>query len=486
MSRDKNSPQDDENRQEPEDVIRFPARPRSQPPRQRPSRDDILRRLRRPPSSRERERDSGYPQTDPTTTRPRQTRDFREEEEQERAQRQTPPAREPHTTRPMRDDAYRDREPRQQRPRERDYRDERYMPTQRRREIDTEAGRYDDYEAYRRRVRRSGTRSLPPYAPPPKRRARRSIWSTLLIGFIGGIIMIGLVVGIGWFFLIHTLQVSFPGLGIGTSKFTAPQQTVPLNITANTTQLQVVNNLGSITISDDNTLTTGGTLTYVKKTQASSSSAATSNFNRIQVNAQPGNSAACPQASCVLVTASVPPNIAGTVDMTLVLPAQSPTPQFVLNGKTQTGNIVVQNFSGLLTLTDDTGNIDVKGGLLDAGSCLQARIGNVTFAGTLETGTAPAINPCQGNPITSPNSTQPWYSMKVGTGNIDVTLNAVSANIVLDATVLDSGKLISNDYPLSVPPSNTPGYNGPLLPGSHPTAQLFLAVDNGNITLHKG
>ena len=495
MSRDKNWPQDDENRQEPEDVIRFPARPRSQPPRQRATRDEILRRLRRPPASRERE--SGSPQTDPTTTRPRQTRDFREEEEQERAYRQ-PPAREPYTTRPIREDAYRDREPRPQRPRppldprERDYRDrdrdEHYRYPPRRREIDTEEDRYadyDDYEEYRRPARRSGTRSLPP-SSRPKRRARRSIWSTLLIGFIGGIIMIGLVIGIGWFFLIHTLQVSFPGLGIGTSKFTAPQQTVPLNITATTTQLQVVNNLGSITISDDNTLTTGGTLTYVKKTQASSSSNATSDFNRIQVNVQPGNSAACPQASCQMVSATVPANIAGTVDMTLVLPAQSPSLQFVLNAKTQTGNIAVQNFNGLLTLTDDTGSIDVKGGLLDAGSCLQARIGNVTFAGTLQTGVAPTINPCQGNTITKPNSTQPWYSFKAGTGNLDVTLNAVSANIILDAIVFDQGKLVSNDYPISVPPSNTPNYNGPLLPGTHPTALLFLSVDNGNITLHKG
>lgn len=490
MSRDKNWPQDDENRQEPEDVIRFPARPRSQPPRQRATRDEILRRLRRPPASRE--RDSNSPQTDPTTTRPRQTRDFREEEEQERAYRQPPSAREPHTTRPIREDAHRDREPRPQRPRERDYRDrdrdERYRYPPRRREIDTEEGRYgdyDDYDEYRRPARRSGTRPLPP-SSRPKRRARRSIWSTLLIGFIGGIIMIGLVVGIGWFFLVHTLQVSFPGLGIGTSKFTAPQQTVSLNITATTTQLQVVNNLGNITISDDNTLTTGGTLTYVKKTQASSSSNATSNFNRIQVNVQPGNSAACPQASCQMVSATVPANIAGTVDMTLVLPAQSPTPQFMLNAKTQTGNIAVQNFSGLLTLTDDTGSINVKGGLLDAGSCLQARIGNVTFAGTLETGTAPAINPCQGNPIATPNSTQPWYSFKAGTGNLDVTLNAVSTNIILDAIVFDRGKLVSNDYPISVPPSNTPAYNGPLLPGTHPTALLFLSVDNGNITLHKG
>src|SRR6266851_4599408 len=112
MSRDKDTPQDDMNRQEPEDVGDR-ARPRAQP-RQRSSRDEVLRRLRQPYSARD--RDSRYQETDPPITRRRQTRDFREEEERERSYRQAPPpSQEPRITRPMRDDAY--REPRQQRPR---------------------------------------------------------------------------------------------------------------------------------------------------------------------------------------------------------------------------------------------------------------------------------------------------------------------------------------------------------------------------------
>ena len=482
MSRDKDAPQDDMNWQEPEDV-RYRARPRPQP-RQRSSREEVLRRLRQPNSARD--RDSRYQETDPPITRRRQTRDFREEEERERSYRQAPPPpQEPRITRPMREDAY--REPRQQRPRQpldpraRDYTDERYTGVRRGREIDTDEDRYVEYEEYEPPVRRPRARALP---PSPKRRARRGIGSTLLIGFLGAIIAIALIVGIGWFFLIHTFQVSLPGLGIGTSKFTAAQQTVPLNITANVTQLQIVNNVGNISISDDNTITTGGTLTYVKRTQASSSSDAASQFGRIQVKVQPGNSAACPQASCLVVSASVPTNIPGSVDMTIVLPAQSPTPQFVLNGQTQTGDIVVQGFSGLLTLSDNIGNVNVKGGLLDTGSCLQTVKGNITFAGTLETATPPAINPCQGNPVTTAGSSQPWYSFKDGTGNIDVSLNAVSANIILDAIVFNQGK-ISSEYPITISPASPPSYSGPLLPGTQPTARLLLSVDTGNITLHK-
>ena len=475
MSRDKHSPQDDENRQEPDDIIRFQTPPRSQAQRRREARDEKLRRIRQPSSPRD--RDSRYRETDQVVTRPRQTRNFREEEERERLYRQAPippeSRQEPRNTRPVR---------------ERDYRDERYTTTPRGRETDTEADRYADYEAYRRPVRRSRTRSSPPpapVAPPPKQRARRSVWSTLLLGVIGGIVTIALVVGIGWFFLIHTLQVSFPGLGIGTSTFTSPQQTVPLNITSNITQLQVINNAGNITISDDSTIaTTGGTLTYVKKTQASSSSNAASDFAHIQVQVQPGNSAACPATSCVTVSASLLANISGSVDLAIVLPAQNPTPQFILNARTPTGDIFVQGFSGLLTLTNNIGNVNVKGGLLDTGSCLQTVKGNITFDGTLETATPPAINPCQGNPVTTTGSSQPWYSFKDGTGNIDVSLNSVSANIVLDATIFNQGK-ISSEYPITIPSASPPSYTGPLLPGTQPTALLLLTVDTGNITLHK-
>jgi hypothetical protein len=493
MSRDKYSPRDDENQQEPEDIIRFQTSPRSLSQRRREARDEKLRRIRPSSPQRERERESRYRDSDPTTTRPRQTRNSREEEP-ERSYRQEPPPsyQGQRSTRPIREDTYIDDEPRTTRPRpsrdsrEYDYPDERYTNTPRRRESDIWAGRDTGYEAPRRPARRSGTRSSLPGAPverPQKRRAHRSVWSTLLIGVVGGIITVALVAGIGWFFLIHTLQMSFPGLGIGTSTYTSTQQTVPLNITSSITQLQVTNNVGSISISDDSSVTSGGTLTFVKKTQASSASSAASDFARIQVKAQPGNSAACPATSCMTVSASAPPNAPATVDMTIVLPAQNPTPQFVLTAATQTGNIAVQGFNGLLTLTVDTGNVNVKGSLMAAGSCLQDRVGNIVFAGTLETGVAPTINPCQGNPVTS-GASQPWYKITSGTGNVDVTLNSISANIILDAAVFNQGKIISA-FPIAISSASPPSYDGPLLPGKQPTAILLLTADTGNITLHK-
>lgn len=495
MSRDKYAPRDDEGREEPGDIIRFSASPRPLSQRRREARDEKLRRLRPPSPSRERE--GRYRDGDASGARPRQGRNVREDVQSERPYRQEAPEtrQEPRSTRPIRgEDMYnRESEARTTRPRpsrdlrEYDYPDERDTTAQRRREIDTRIDRDTDYEGYRRPARRSGRRSSYPVEPgarTPKRRARRSVWSTLLIGVMGGIITVALVVGIGWFFLIHTLQMSFPGLGIGTSTYVSAQQSVPLNITSTITQLQVTNYAGTISISDDSSLTSGGTLSYVKKTQASSSSSAASDFARIQVKAQPGNSAACPATSCMTVSVSAPTTIPASVNMTIVLPAQNPTPQFVLNAKMiQTGDINVQGFNGLLSLSGNIGNITVKGGLLASGSCLQTIKGNVAFAGTLETGVAPTINPCQGNAVTS-GSSQPWYSFKAGTGNLDVSLNAISAKIILDAAVFNQGK-ITSDYPIAIPSASPPSYDGPLLPNTQPSAILLLTVDTGNITLHK-
>jgi len=419
MSREKDTSQDDQNWEEPQDR-RYYARPRPQPPRPR------------------------VPRNDPR----RQTRNFREEEE--RLYRQAP-------QRPPNDYA-----------------------------------EYEDYGDYERPVRRSGAR-VSPQSARRTQPARRSPWSTLLIGCIGGIVTVALVVGIGGYILLHALQVNIPGLGIGTSAFTDKQQTTPLNITSNITQLQVQNNAGNISISDGSNQSSAGTVSYVKKTRANSSSSAAAEFARMQVKVLPGNSTTCPQVSCLIVSATTPASSSDSIDLTIVLPAQNPTPQFNLNSKTQTGNISVENYNGLLNLTVDTGNINVSGGLLDAGSCLQARIGNITFAGTLETANAPTTNPCFGNTIAppAPGASQPWFKFITGTGNLDVTLNTLSTKVILDAIinnpVKNSGQ-INSAYPITITRNTdgSVGYFGPLLAGTQPVAQLTLSVDTGNITVRKG
>lgn len=323
-----------------------------------------------------------------------------------------------------------------------------------------------------------------------RRGRRRGNWSTLLVGCIGGILTIAIIVGILLFVLYRSLPGILPGLGVGTSAYSDKPQSVTLPVTNAITRVDIHNPVGNVTVSVDYNAT-NGTLTYTKKTQATSSSNAATEFARMLVTAKPGGSATtCPATSCLAITATLPGGASDSVDMNIVLPAQNPSPVFTLSSMTQKGNVSVQGFRGLLSLADDTGNISVTGGLLAAGSCLQSRIGNVSFAGTIETTVAPTINPCAGNPIT-PNagnaSNQPWYSMKTGTGNIDATFNTLSTNLMLNVTIANKGA-IKGDFNLHVTqnPDGSSNYFGPLLPNTQPTAFLIMTVDvAGTITLHK-
>lgn len=358
-------------------------------------------------------------------------------------------------------------------------------------------------------ARRRTTRTAPTSERRPRETQwseqprRRSVWATLLIGCIGGIVTVAVIAGIVAFFLFRTIPISI--LGIGTHSFTQQGQQ-PLPFSASTTQLQVHNRLGNIRIVvDTNPNTTTATLTYVKAVQARNNSDASAEFARISVKVQQGSSTdtSCPPSSCVVVNATEPETSNGSaqasgnkVDMTITLPqsvntlssnGNASTP-FILTATTTIGDVSVENLDGVVTLTGDTGNVTVKGGLLIAGSCLQTRIGSVTFSGFLDTAKGPGSNPCtpgkQGTPTSG--SQQTWFSMKSGTGNIDITLNAASTNIILDASIFNKGK-INSDFPLNVQqnPDGSATYYGPLIPHTSPTALLQLTVNTGNITVHK-
>jgi hypothetical protein len=314
-------------------------------------------------------------------------------------------------------------------------------------------------------------------------RKRRRTWSTLLIGCIGGMITLALIVGVIAFVLFRSLPFNI--IGIGKTSFTKPltQQTLP--ITASVTQLQVHNRVGNITIMVD-PAATQGTLTGVKKVQAGNSSDAQKEFDRIKVDVNTSS-----DQSIVTVNATVPDTSGGllasdSVDLTLVLPTSvNNIPPFTLSTDVAaTGDISVQNFNGVLSLTDNTGNITVKHGLLAAGSCLQTNNGNITMSegSILDLIYASQLIPCTTNTTQNPH---PWFSFKSGTGNVDVTLGTESTNVILDAST-NKGK-INNDFGLNVQ-QNSDGsatYHGPLIAGSSPTATFVLAVSTGNINLHK-
>jgi hypothetical protein len=341
-----------------------------------------------------------------------------------------------------------------------------------------------EFEEFDRPALRPATRMQ------PSQRSRR-VWSTLLIGCIGGIVTVLLILGIIAFVLFRTLPISLGGV-IGSKTSFTKQVQQPLPISATTRQLQVHNRVGNLSIMVDSTATRA-TLSAVEKVQASSSSDANKEFGRISVNVKAGS-----DPSILTVNATVPDTSGGllagasdSVDMTIVLPPSAvnnnPALPFTISASVaSTGDMSVQNFNGLLNLTDNMGNISVQHGLLTEGSCLQTNNGNVTFNGSLAIGvnSDTGLVPCTANTTHNPH---PWFSIKSEVGNVDVTLSAETTNVILDAST-NSGKINAGDFNLNIQQNSdgSASYNGPLTAGTSPTAELVLGVSTGNITLHKG
>jgi hypothetical protein len=298
------------------------------------------------------------------------------------------------------------------------------------------------------------------------------------------VITIALLLAVIAFFFLRNVPIHIGGVGgIGSSSYSKQitQQTLP--ITTAVTQLQIHNLVGNISIKVD-PAATQATLSGVMKVQAGSSSDANKEFGRIKVDV-PSSS----DKSTVIVNASVPDASSDSVDLTIVLPQSvNPSPPFQLAISADiaaSGNIAVQNFNGLLTLTNNTGNISVNGGLQSEGSCIQTHVGTVTFAGNLVTGQAAdtGLIPCTTN--TTQNS-HPWFSFKSGIGSVNVTLSAVTSNLTLDAST-NNGKINGGEFGLNVQQNSdgSASFYGPLVQGTTPTAVLALTVSTGDITLHK-
>jgi len=316
------------------------------------------------------------------------------------------------------------------------------------------------------------------------------VWSTLLIGCAGGVITLALLLAVVAFLFLRNAPIHGGIGGIGKSSYSKQIAQQTLTITDTITQIQVHNRVGNISITVDPSATQG-TLTGTMKVQAGSSSEANAEFGRIKVNATTSS-----DQSTLVVNATVPDASSGllasssdTVDLNIVLPQSvNPSPPFKLALSADiaaTGSISVQNFNGLLTLTNNTGDISVSGGLQSEGSCLQTHVGNVAFAGNLVTGQAAdtGLIPCSTNKA---QNTHPWFSFKSGSGNVTVTLSAVTANLTLDANT-NSGKINGSAFGLNVQQNSdgSASYYGPLVQGTSPTAVLSLTVSTGNITLHK-
>jgi hypothetical protein len=194
----------------------------------------------------------------------------------------------------------------------------------------------------------------------------------------------------------------------------------------------------------------------------------------------------------LLVTATEPTsagNSSTVVDLTLTIPASfntsDPLTPFTIAANTTAGNLDVQNFNGILNLTDNAGNISVEKALIFAGTCLQTQTGNVTIAqqSIFDVSQASTQVPCSN---TTSSTSHPWFRTSTGVGNLDITLTPNSYNLLLDANT-NNGK-IQNNFGLNIPgTSGSATYHGPLLSTTYPNpvASLYVSTSTGTINVHK-
>ena len=352
---------------------------------------------------------------------------------------------------------------------------------------------YDEYDEYDVEViesSRGGRR------PPARPRRGGRVFSTVLTGCLGGIITLIVVAAVVIFLLLHNTPLG-QNLGIGKTTYTqAARQTLALG---SATQVIVKSLAGNVTVTIDQGAS-GATLSSVRKVLASSQSDANSQFRALTLTTKQigkGADPACTAGSCLLISATVPTtgngNLLGggngdTIDLTLTLPASfnSPDPlsPYTISVNAQGGDIAVSGFNGILNLTGRAGNISVSHALIYAGTCIQTNQGNVVVGqgSFFDLNQSSNQVPCS---ATTSTGAHPWFNIKSGVGNVDITLPANSTNLLLDANT-NNGK-ISDDFGQNIPTASdgSATYHGPLLPNTNPAASLYVSTSTGDITIRK-
>src|SRR6266702_3025882 len=182
------------------------------------------------------------------------------------------------------------------------------------------------------------------------RRRRRARWPFLLVGCIGGIFIVAIAAAVGIFALSSSLPTG--GLGsVGNAQtFTSTnQQQLPLS--SSIAQVQVHNQIGDVSITEDPTVT-APTVTTIKKVKATSSASASKEFGRILVQVQ---------------LPSAPSN-------TLTVSASVGTP-LAVNVITSVGNVLVSGMNAVLVVKNNIGNVTAHQKRLVDGSHLETGTG---------------------------------------------------------------------------------------------------------------
>ncbi|HEY0752758.1 MAG TPA: hypothetical protein VGD98_02170 [Ktedonobacteraceae bacterium] len=331
---------------------------------------------------------------------------------------------------------------------------------------------------------------------PPPRRPRR-VFSTLLIGCLGGLVTLIVVAGVLVFLVLHNTPIG-QGLGVGKSAFNqSSQQNLTLD---GATQVIVRDQAGNIVVNVDQNAS-AATLTSVKYVQATGQSDANNQFKLIKLSITTITSAtdsACLASSCLLISATTPTTNGGgifggsngnLINLTVTLPASFNSPDIksppdIIAANASAGNITVSGFNGVLNLNGNGSNIVVMHTLIFAGTCIQTLHGSITISqeSIFDLATPSKLIPCSNTPSSDPQ--RPWFNVKSGVGNVDITLTTNLNNLLLDANTNDG--TITDDFNLNIQSSSgSATFHGPMIQNTSPTASLYVAASTGNITLHK-
>ena len=274
-----------------------------------------------------------------------------------------------------------------------------------------------------------------PYAPPHR---RRSPWPWIILTVVLVLVFTGVL-------------SMFAAIGFNFTGYTSSVTETPRHfaVTANPT-LVINNDIGSIRVQ------AGGAGSDVT-VQAFKNAGFGGNVNDVQVSYNQN------------VEAN---NITVNVDRTTnVNFFNSPSVNFVvtvpnntgLELKTTTGGINVSGVSGRMSLTSNTGSVDVRDGVLTSNSTLNSNTGSITFNGSIDKTGA--------------------YQFTTNTGSVNVTLPASSVFHV-DATT-DTGSISSDFSGVTVQHPNFMGAVAHGDVGSSPQAMVTLRTNTGSIYLHQ-
>jgi DUF4097 and DUF4098 domain-containing protein YvlB len=275
----------------------------------------------------------------------------------------------------------------------------------------------------------------PVYGPPPR---RRSPWPWILLTVFLVLAFTG-IVGI----LFAAVGNNFAGF---TSSFTETR-----HFTVSATPTVVINNdVGNIHVQ------TGGAASDVT-IQAFKHAGFGGNVNDLLVSYNQSSA-----NNTITVDVNRSNNFSffnsPSVDFEVTVPSNTG-----LELKTTTGGLDVRGVSGRMSLTTNTGSVDVRDGALTPDSTLSTTTGSITFNGSIsQTGS---------------------YQFTTTTGSVTVTLPA-SSIFHVDANT-NTGS-ISSDFPgVNVQHPNFTGAEAHGDVGSSPQATVTLRTTTGSISLHR-